>query len=323
MVKQAVTINFETGSISDKLRILHIWKTAQQLIVVSKLSSPSQMQFTSQGEANAEIIVDVETVLPVKHYIVLESQARQLVDMPEEGPCIVELASDYKPIVVGRENEIPESERTGCLYENELTDTKERIDTIVARANSAEKRSMDRFHQSLRMEAKNNPSIDREECVTIRIDLVNQVDHNETEIAILLSLNDKYNVVNRKRELGDLNDDEVATALSRLELSNINFDKLSKLIDKYKDEFEKKIDKRLSSAAVSPVNNFLFKPVVSGQKNQMKQEQVKANKIPEVDNSSEPESTTICNLSKFSLFSATLVYAAVTAYVFSQSKPSI
>lgn len=313
MVKQNISIDFE-GSMGDRFRFLHIWQTNDYLVVASKLSSQEGATFASNDFMSDETVVDVDRKLPIKHYIVFESRHKALVEEPVQGPMIVELSHTYRPIVVSRESDIPASDRSHLLYENEYTDTKERVETVVANARNAETRKMSNYRDSCKIEAQRNPAVNNNENITIRVNLLDQVDHNEIEIAMLLSLHAKYLVVSNARNRGDLDDAELAAVSSKLELDKIDVGKLVNLADKYKAEFDNKMQERIFHIASSPAINIQMKQVKHEIASPAKSEQT----VDSPRSQSKPS-----GLGTFGVFAAVVTSAVVAAAcVYSTPMPS-
>lgn len=313
MVKQAIAIDFES-SMGKKFRILHIWQTNDYLVVASKLSSQEGITFASNDFMYDETVVEVDRVLPIKHYIVFEPRHKALVEEPVQGPMTIKLSYNYRPIVVSRESDIPASERSHRLYENDFTDTKERVETVVANARNAEERRMSNYHDSCKIETQRNPAVNNNENIAIRVNLLDQVDHNEIEIAMLLSLHAKYLVVSNARNRGDLDDTELAAVSSQLELDKIDVGKLVNLADKYKAEFDNKMQERLFHIASSPAINI--------QMRQVKHEIASPAKSEQTVDSPKPQSKS-SGLGTFGVFAAVVTSAVVAAAcVYSTPMPS-
>jgi len=69
-MRQTIKIGFDVPNPGYNLKIQNVYKTPEQLIVVSRLKSPSGMCIACLGHASDSISVEVDQQLPVKHYVI-------------------------------------------------------------------------------------------------------------------------------------------------------------------------------------------------------------------------------------------------------------
>jgi hypothetical protein len=138
---QKISISLTTSSASESFRILNVYIRDRRLIVVSKHSyPPGGFGVATCGHFTCEVLVDVEEILPVDHFII----GLSYVTDPEFLPNV-----EFTKIV--SQSDLSVEQREVCLYENPYTEDLEakKIDSYWKQ----EKKLFEEYKQ-------NNPNYD-------------------------------------------------------------------------------------------------------------------------------------------------------------------